>query len=52
MQGLLLTLRKLGAQITFHGEEGHFPFTLETMGLPEVSGTSMHPKAAKSFRHF
>ena len=34
MQGLLLTLRKLGAQITFHGEEGHFPFTLETMGLP------------------
>ena len=34
MQGLLLTLRKLGAQITFHEEEGHFPFTLETMGLP------------------
>jgi 3-phosphoshikimate 1-carboxyvinyltransferase len=34
MQGLLDTLRQLGARITCHGQEGHFPFTLNTSGLP------------------
>ena len=34
MQGLLEALRRLGARITCHGREGHFPFTIETSGLP------------------
>ena len=34
MQGLLETLRKLGAKIICHNKEGHFPFTIETSGLP------------------
>ena len=34
MQGLLDTLRQLGARITCHAQDGHFPFTLQTSGLP------------------
>lgn len=34
MQGLLEALCKLGARITCHGREGHFPFTIKTSGLP------------------
>ncbi len=33
MQGLIDALRKIGAKITCHEQEGLFPFTLETHGL-------------------
>jgi len=33
MRGLLDTLAALGAEFTFHGERGFFPFTMKTCGL-------------------
>lgn len=33
MAGLLEALEQQGAKFTFHGEAGHFPFTMETQGL-------------------
>lgn len=35
MQGLLDALERIGAAtFTFHGKAGHFPFTMQTQGLP------------------
>ena len=34
MDGILDTLEKLGTSIECHQEQGHFPFTLKTRGLP------------------
>jgi 3-phosphoshikimate 1-carboxyvinyltransferase len=34
MAGLLDSLQELGAEVSFHGQSGCFPFTIRTKGLP------------------